>query len=456
MQRSVRRPCGARVACLSGVIGLLILVANATAKNVRPAFSIDPPSLLPAAVPGEDEESLSDGDPAWESWGEKEWFSTFDSPGQHWVSGEYLAWWIPGAHAPPLITSSTAVGLLGDVNSNQTIVLFGGGPIQREAYNGFRLRMGSWWDCERSRGWEASFFMVRPGSQSARAGSGDGSAIVGRPFIDANTGDPESQLVSDEGLGGFVDVRTNSTLLGAEILYRHNLFRHGDCCYDSFSKDAGVKVSLQHKRRLGTRLDFLAGFRYLNYSDSVTIREELLAINRPPIPPGTEFDVFDSFRAYNHFYGLTLGVDYSGQSGRWSFAARPQLSVGVVERRVSIWGETMVAVPIPNQPVNQYVGGLLALDSNIGDYRSSQLTVVPELDLQIGYLIHPRWRLLMGYSCLVFPGLARAGEQIDPVVNPNLLPPVTDSGPGPARPAYLAGQSDVWMHGVTAGIEYRW
>ena len=454
MRRSVWRPCGARIACLSGVIGLLILVANAPAQNVRPAFSINPPRFLPAAMPGEDVESLSDGQPAWELLGEKEWFSTTDSPGRRWVRGEYLAWWIPGAHAPPLITTSTAAGLLGEVNSDQTIVLFGGGPIQREAYNGFRLRMGSWWDCERTRGWEASFFMVCPGSQSARAGSRDGSAIVGRPFIDADTGDLEAQLVSDEGLGGFVDVRTNSTLLGAEILYRHNWFRHGDC-YDSFSKDAVVEVSLRHKRRLGTRLDFLAGFRYLNYSDSVTIREELLVINRPGIPPGTEFDVFDSFRAYNHFYGLALGVDYSGQWERWSFAARPQLSVGVVERRVSIWGETTVSVP--NQPVNQYVGGLLALESNIGNYRSSQLTLVPELDLQIGYLIHPRWRLLMGYSCLYFPGLARAGEQIDPVVNPKLIPQeIMDPDPGPARPAYFARQSDVWMHGVTAGIEYRW
>lgn len=357
-----------------------------------------------------------------------------------------------------MITSSTDPELLGDVNSDQTIVLFSGGPIQREAYNGFRLRMGDWRDCERTRGWEASFFMVFPGSQSARAGSHDGSAIVGRPFIDANTEGLEAQLVSDEGLGGFVDVRTNSTLLGAEILYRHNLFRHGDCCHDSFRKDAVAEVSLQHKRRMDTRGDFLAGFRYLNASDSVTIREELLVINRPDdgLMSGTEFDVFDSFRAYHHFYGLALGMDYSGQWGCWSFAARSQLSVGVVDRRVSIRGETMVATPIPNQPVNRFVGGLLALESNIGNHRSSQFTVVPELDLQIGYLIHPRWRLLTGYSCLVFSGLARAGEQIDPVVNPNLIPPVTDPDPGSARPAYFARQSDVWMHGVTAGIEYRW
>ncbi len=445
----------ARITCLSSIIGLWILVANAPAEYGPSTTSTStPPRQLPDDRPYGDETIPSDDLLSCEPWGWKEWFDACDSPGQHWVRGEYLAWWIPGAHAPPLIATSDDPSVLGDVDSEQTIALFGGGPIQREANNGFRLRMGSWWNCERTRGWEASFFMVRPGSNYARAGSENGAAIVGRPFIDANTNEPEAQFVSVEGLSGFVDVRSSSTLLGAEILYRRNLFRHGDCCHDSFFKDTAAETSHRPKRRFGTRLDAFAGFRYLHYSDSVAIREQLVAIDRPPLLEGTEFDVFDSFRANNNFYSLALGVDYSGQWRCWYFAVRPQMSVGVVDRRVSIWGETTVSVP--SQPVDQYVGGLLALESNIGNHRSSQFTVVPELDLQVAYQIRPRWRLLMGYSCLYFPGLVRAGEQIDPVVNPDLIPPVTDPAADPARPAYLARRSDVWMHGVTAGIEYRW
>jgi hypothetical protein len=109
----------------------------------------------------------------------------------HWVRAEYLAWWMPGAQSPPLITTSNDPSLLGNIGADETIVLFGGGPIQRDWNHGFRLRMGKWLDCEQTRGLEASFFMVCPGSQSARAGSSDGSLIVGRPFIDANTGNPE-------------------------------------------------------------------------------------------------------------------------------------------------------------------------------------------------------------------------------------------------------------------------
>lgn len=42
MQRRMRRPFGKRIACLAGVIGLLILVANVSAKEVRPPFAITP------------------------------------------------------------------------------------------------------------------------------------------------------------------------------------------------------------------------------------------------------------------------------------------------------------------------------------------------------------------------------------------------------------------------------
>jgi hypothetical protein len=300
--------------------------------------------------------------------------------------------------------------------------------------------------------------MVCPGSQSARAGSSDGSLIVGRPFIDAETGNPSAQLVSGAGVGGFVDVRTSSTLLGAEVLYRHSLCCRRRCCCDAFRRDLVQEVSFRDKPRIRISRDLLGGFRYLDYSDRVTIREQLVLIGDPNLGPssGTEFDIVDSFRAHNDFYGLALGADCSGHWGRWSLAARPQVNLGVVDRRVSIRGRTVTTVPEPVASVDEYAAGILALESNIGDYQSSQWTVVPELDVQVGYLIRPRLRLLTGYSCLYFPGLARASEQIDPVVNTNLWPPVNGPVTGPARPAYLARRSDVWMQGVTAGLEYCW
>jgi hypothetical protein len=457
MQWSARLSRCLVVACVACLVVSGFFVANAPAEDSDSALSLPSPRLLTEGMPDEYVAGSPDESDPFEWWEARDWFQADDSPGRRWVRAEYLAWWMPGAQSPPLITTSTDPSLLGDINAAETTVLFGGERIQRDWNNGFRLRMGKWLDCEQTRGLEASFFMVCPGSQSARAGSLNGSLIVGRPFIDVETGERRAQLVSDDGLGGFVEVRTRSTLLGAEVLYRHSLCC--ECyCHDTMSKELVKDISFRNKPRICIRPDLLAGFRYLHYSDSVTIREQLLVIDRPDFfqNPGTEFDIVDSFRAYNNFYGLALAVDCSGHWGRWSLAARPQVNLGVLDRLVSIRGKTVITVPEPDASVTEYEGGLLALRSNIGDYRSSQWVVVPELDLQVGYLIRPRLRLLLGYSCLYFPGLARASEQIDPVINPNLIPPVEEPVTGPARPAYPARRSDVWIQGVTAGIEYRW
>jgi hypothetical protein len=48
--------------------------------------------------------------------------------------------------------------------------------------------------------------------------------------------------------------------------------------------------------------------------------------------------------------------------------------------------------------------------------------------------------------------VARAGEQIDTTVNPNLLPPATGTG-GPARPVYSYQRTDLLTQGFTFGLE---
>ena len=381
-----------------------------------------------------------------ESIGKTNWLCPCGPPGDYWIRAEYLGWWMTGSNTPPLVTTSPPgtdigdAGVIGEVPGTE--VVYGGSSLNDGLQHGFRLRAGTWLNCERTCGIEANFFMLCPGDGSFRAGSADGSAIVGRPWIDANTGANEAELVSyPDVLAGFVDVRAKSSLLGAEALFRHNLCCDPCCCYDPCNPC-----------RTCIRRDLLVGFRYLNFGDSVTIAESLQVLD-PSSVLSTQIDLVDRFRAQNNFYGIKIGLDCARHRGRWSLEARPQVSVGVLDRHVSIRGQTVVTVP--GQPTTVYEGGLLALSSNIGTYRSSQLAIVPELDLQVGYLIRPGLRLLLGYSCLYFPHLVRAGEHIDPVINPELIPPVTNVT-GPLRPEFRLQESDAWIQGVTAGVEYRW
>ena len=77
-------------------------------------------------------------------------------------------------------------------------------------------------------------------------------------------------------LGRAGQVDTGSSLLGAEALWRHNLCC--DCCGCFDPCDCSQTC---------VRRDLLIGFRYLNFSDRLTIREDLVPLD-PIFVPGTE------------------------------------------------------------------------------------------------------------------------------------------------------------------------
>ena len=52
--------------------------------------------------------------------------------------------------------------------------------------------------------------------------------------------------------------------------------------------------------------------------------------------------------------------------------------------------------------------------------------------------------------------MARSGGLIDPVVNPNLVPPGTSAAAVPARPAQQIQFTDLWAQGVNVGLEIRY
>ena len=59
---------------------------------------------------------------------------------------------------------------------------------------------------------------------------------------------------------------------------------------------------------------------------------------------------------------------------------------------------------------------------------------------------------MAGYTFMYFSQIARAGDQIDTVVNPNLIPPPISGGAN--RPAFNFRPSDLVLQGITLGGEY--
>ena len=66
------------------------------------------------------------------------------------------------------------------------------------------------------------------------------------------------------------------------------------------------------------------------------------------------------------------------------------------------------------------------------------------------------WTVSVGYSLLYWGQVLRASEQIDPVLNPGLLPPEQVPLTGELRPQTLLHESNYVAHGITIGLEKRW
>jgi hypothetical protein len=360
------------------------------------------------------------------------------SNGRLWVEAEALLWWMKGANLPPLVTASPPGTPLTDVGVPATAgvsVLFGGSPVNGDLRAGARITAGIWLDCDHTCGVEAYFLQLGSQSQSFNGGS---PGSLGRPFIDTATGLPNAQLVS---LPGFLDgnvqaIAASQGLIGAGALGRCNLCCGSDCCCN-----------------YAYRLDALAGYRYLSLIDRVGISENLTSTDptQTVAPLGTNLIVADSFHTNNQFYGADLGLTGEFRRNSWSLASTVRVALGATVERVDINGTTITTVPGLPSVVNS--GGLLALSSNSGTHTRGAFAVVPEARIQLAYQVTPHVRVHVGYTILYWSQVARAGDQIDLVVNPALLPPPLP-GASPLRPAFTFQGTGFWAQGVDLGMSF--
>jgi hypothetical protein len=311
-----------------------------------------------------------------------------------------------------------------------TVTLFGGDRVNDDLRSGGRFTLGGWLnDCI---GIEGDFFMLSS-SGSGFGASSTGNPILARPFFNAATGRPDSQLIAFPGLlAGSIAANAGSTgLLGADALLRANL-----CCGCNY------------------RLDAVGGYRYLRLSDHLAIEENLVATsaaNPNFVPLGTTIAVTDRFDTRNEFHGFDFGLKGEVRRGPWVLQGLAQAAVGNNHEVVNIFGATTVTVP--GTPSITREGGLLALSSNIGHFSRDRVEVIPEFGVRLGYQVTPHLQAFAGYTLLYWGEAARAGNEVDLAVNPSLLPGVTPTGP--RRPMPLLSESAFWAQGIDLGLEFR-
>jgi hypothetical protein len=350
-------------------------------------------------------------------------------------------WWTKKDQTPPLVTTGP-IESLGVLDQSGTTVLFGG-DIDHHERNGGRFAIGMWLDDGQTLGVEGNYFFLGRDSVdfSAASSGGPDAVLLARPFFNILGNTQDVQLTAFPNIAaGRIDISHSSQLQGAEANAICRLCGDDGCGCDS-----------------GYRVDLVGGFRYLRLNEDLTLDEHARFLERG-LAEAFGFQsaaVTDQFGTDNHFYGGQLGVRAEWRRGRVWVNARGTVALGGTDQHVRINGAT--ALTRPNGTTDTLPGGLLALQSNIGNYRRDEFSVVPEIGLNVGYRVSGHLRAFVGYTFLYWTQVVRPGEQLDVSLNTTQIPTSRTFGPlaGPARPAFLFKDSDFWAQGLNFGLEFR-
>jgi hypothetical protein len=363
---------------------------------------------------------------------EEPWIDPFRT--QWYFKGEYLLWWTQSDRVPALVTTGSPTNPFpGALGNPDTRILFGNSELERGPQSGFRLTAGVWLDPDTDEALEMSGFWLAPSSAHFTANSAQ-FPVLARPFVNEITGQQNSELAAFPGatLASTVAVRAPTELWGIE----GNLRCNACCCCDC-------------------RIDLLCGLRYLNLNDKLTISEQISFGPAAPAPfTSAHVTVNDSFHTRNEFFGGQVGVDATYCHGPWDVDVRSKLALGNTRQSVVIDGLEQIIGP--DGRLQTFVGGLLALPSNMGRRVHDRFTVIPELDLEVGYQFARQWRAFVGYNFLYWTNVLRAGQQIDPLLDPSQIPNFGVVVGPRNHPEVPFTQSGFWAQGITVGLEFKY
>ncbi len=274
---------------------------------------------------------------------------------------------------------------------------------------------------------DGSFFFLT--GQNAHFGAAsNGSPVLARPFLNANSNQEDAFLVAYPGQQtGSVTASMSSFLWGAELNARSMLFR-----------GPSYQMSL------------LGGFRFLDLHESLRMNETDTLLPQAASDPTVWTTVDDRFHTSNQFYGGQIGTDFKSARGRFFVDVLGKVALGASVERASIHGSSSFS---NSDGQSGSIGvGQIALPSNLGWYSKDQFAVVPEFGINVGYALTRHIRLTAGYTFLYWSHVFRPGDQIDPVVNTTEFPALVGQGTmsGPARPNFTFKDSDFWRRDSTS------
>jgi opacity protein-like surface antigen len=377
-------------------------------------------------------------------------------------SVDYLLWQVKGAPlSVPLVTTgpiaTTHHGLIGAPAENgaDSTILYGaplapakgGNDTQKfPLFSGSRLVVGYWFDDTKRIAMEVSGF----GVQSRSAGFSARSDSSGNPILGFSVYNnvpysigPMTIFAGEDSLPTSLPddpnrARANGVIIGG-INIRNTL------------KLWGLDVSgvFNLHRSSSWELSGLAGLRYLNLSEDISLVGDIHGISGPYT--GQSGVVWDQFETKNHFYGALLGM-----RGRWfwgpvSLDLTTSVAVGSSNETITISGGfTSVNFALGSGP-----NGVFAQPANEGTYSGNKFAFVPEVHAKLGYDLTSSIRVTVGYDFLYYSNVVRPGDQINREIPKGQTFQQARTPDSLTSPARLFNTTDFYAQGLSLGVSAR-
>ncbi len=345
------------------------------------------------------------------------------------LSAEYLMWWTNGYSVPALVTTGP-VASGGALGQPGVTTLFGDQTINTGFASGVRTGFQWWLGPNQNWAFDGHMFLLSQVGQTAGFAS-FGSPLLARPFFNVNSGTQSAEIVAAPGAAmGGIDISSKSSLYGADINMRRKICQG---CNSYF--------------------DVLFGYRFLDLQETLTIAEQSAQL--PPIDPAfpASGTAFDRFHTTNQFNGGQVGAAMGSSWRNWVLDLRTMVAIGETSSILYVDGAHYFVSPTSSGP-----GGLYALNSNIGRFSHNAFSVVPEVTLNLGYNLTQHCRVFVGYNCLLWTGVLRPGNQIDPNLDVTRIPGFGATVPPAATPHPTVPLStrDFYAQGINLGMMLHW
>lgn len=336
-----------------------------------------------------------------------------------WFNAELLGWLTQAVGVPPLVTTAPAtvpLGTAGLTNQPTTTVLFGGGKRLNDMRAGFRAELGVWLDEQSIYSVAARFYFLGISSNEF-IGVGNGTNVLVVPQATTQNLTPV-QIAVYAGYPGSTIGAVNSSI--------STNFLGGD-------------VNLRKAMRTGDtfRADLIGGLRFLHLGDSLTtlfnVVSSALPVNLAPQQVGE-----DSLRTRNTFYGPQVGFALAGRRGPFTAELQSTVAVGVTYGELDYYRSRVLGVGTAGLTTPAPAGTVSTTTQSAITANSGYFGVVPEIGVKFGWHPTSHLRLTLGYDFIYWSRVQRAQSQYN-------------YSPQPA-----GGTTDLWVQGITGGLELRY